>query len=226
VRVIAADGKQLGVLQLGEAINLARAQGVDLVEVAPNATPPVCRLVDYGKYRYEQSKKEKEAKKHHHATKVKEIQLSATIDAHDFSVKVHHAVNFLCDEMKVKVALRFRGREMAHQEYGFQVVQKFIQEIAPYGHPDAPPKLIGKGLNVMLSPLPRNKRAKNPHQTEGDQSAESDTAPPAQGRTDKKPALVQVNTTAPASVGPQADKSERGFANNPFDRLDVKLGNK
>ena len=105
-------------------------------------------------------------------------------------------------------------------------VQKFIQEIAPYGHPDAPPKLIGKGLNVMLSPMPRNKRARNPHQTEEDQSAESDAAPPAQGRTDKKPTLVQVNTTAPASDGPPGEKSERGFANNPFDRLDVKLGNK
>src|SRR5213076_394474 len=120
VRVVSQDGKQLGVLQLGEAINLARAQGVDLVEIAPNATPPVCRLVDFGKFRYEQSKKEKESKKHQHANRVKEIQLSANIDPHDFATKLTHAIDFLCEEMKVKVTLRFRGREMAHQEFGFK----------------------------------------------------------------------------------------------------------
>src|SRR5262249_43321170 len=123
--------------------------------------------VDYGKYRYEQSKKDKESRKHQHANKVKEIQLSATIDPHDFGVKLTHAVDFLCDEMKVKISLRFRGREMAHQEFGFQVVRRFIQEIAPYGHPDAEPKLVGKGLNVMISPLPRNKRAKHPGHLKG-----------------------------------------------------------
>src|SRR5213076_3389151 len=155
VRVVSQDGKQLGVLQLGEAINLARAQGVDLVEIAPNATPPVCRLVDYGKFRYEQAKKEKEARKHQHANKVKEVQLSPTIDPHDFGVKVSHAIDFLCEEMKVKVSLRFRGREMAHKEFGFQTVEKFLKDVAPYGHPDTAPKLIGKGITVMLSPLPR-----------------------------------------------------------------------
>ncbi|HUR44938.1 MAG TPA: translation initiation factor IF-3 [Candidatus Saccharimonadales bacterium] len=166
VRVIGDDGNQLGVHSLPDAINMARAKGVDLVEIAPNATPPVCRLVDFGKYRYEQSKKEKEAKKHQHANKVKEIQLSPSIDPHDFGVKLQHAINFLCDEMKVKVTLRFRGREMAHKEFGFQQVEKFIKEVAPFGHPDAPAKLIGKGINVMLSPLPRNKRAKNPREGE------------------------------------------------------------
>src|SRR5439155_14710454 len=132
-------------LQLGEAINLARAQGVDLVEIAPNATPPVCRLVDYGKFRYEQSKKDKEARKHQHANKVKEVQLSATIDPHDFGVKVNHAIDFLCYEMKVKVTLRFRVREMAHHELGFHVVNKFMRELAPYGLPACESKLIGDG---------------------------------------------------------------------------------
>src|SRR5207249_4729772 len=138
-------------------INLARAKGVDLVEIAANAVPPVCRIVDFGKFRYEQSKKDKEAKKHQHANRVKEIQLSPTIDPHDFAVKLTHAIDFLCEEMKVKVTLRFRGREMAHQEFGFQVVQRLLKEVTPYGHPDAAPKLIGRGINVMLSPLPRNK---------------------------------------------------------------------
>ncbi len=163
VRLIGVDNKQLGIYGIHEAMQMARAQSVDLVEIAPTATPPVCRLVDYGKFRYEQAKKDKEAKKHQHADKVKEIQLSATISPHDFQVKVTHAVDFLCEDMKVKLALRFRGREMMHQEFGKQVVQKFIVEIAPFGHPDAPPRIIGRGLNVMISPLPRNKRAKNPN---------------------------------------------------------------
>jgi translation initiation factor IF-3 len=172
---------------------MARTRAVDLVEIAPNATPPVCRLVDFGKYRYEIAKKEKESKKHQHANKVKEIQLSPSIDPHDFGVKLQHAINFLCDEMKVKVTLRFRGRELAHKEFGFQQVEKFIKEITPFGHPDAPAKLIGKGINVMLSPLPRNKRAKNPQQLDAEgqpipqkkqiveEPENTDTTPPAPG---------------------------------------------
>jgi translation initiation factor IF-3 len=221
VRVVGHDGKQLGVLALGEAINLARTHGVDLVEIAPNATPPVCRLVDYGKYRYEQSKKEKEAKKHHHANKVKEIQLSPTIDPHDFGVKLSHAIDFLCDEMKVKLSLRFRGREMAHQEIGFQVVKKFIQALALYGHPDAEPKLIGRGVHVMLSPLPRNKRAKNPNQLGG--------VPPADGSSQNGDDPVKSDTKASplnSKVVPTnaAEKPSPGFANNPFSQLGAKLG--
>jgi translation initiation factor IF-3 len=164
VRVIGTDHNQLGVLSLSEALNLARAKGVDLVEIAPNAVPPVCRLVDFGKFRYEQAKKEKESRKHHHANKVKEIQLSPKIDPHDLGVKLSHAVDFLCEEMKVKVVLKFRGREMAHTEIGFQLMEKFLKDVAPYGHPDSIPKLIGRAINVMLSPLPRAKRAKNPHE--------------------------------------------------------------
>jgi translation initiation factor IF-3 len=168
VRVIDTEKKMLGVMPLGDAISLARSRAVDLVEIAPNATPPVCRLIAFGKYRYELAKQEKEARKHQHANKVKEIQLSPNIDPHDFGVKLQHGVDFLCEDMKVKITLRFRGREMAHKELGFQQVEKFVQSLTPYGHPDAPPKLIGKGINVMLSPLPRAKRAKNPRQAERD----------------------------------------------------------
>jgi translation initiation factor IF-3 len=164
VRVIGTEHNQLGILSLGDALNLARSKGVDLVEIAPNAVPPVCRLVDFGKFRYEQSKKDKESRKHQHANKVKEIQLSPKIDPHDLGVKLSHAIDFLCEDMKVKVVLKFRGREMAHTEFGFQCIQKFLKDTAPYSHPDAPPKLIGRAINVMLSPLPRNKRAKNPHE--------------------------------------------------------------
>jgi translation initiation factor IF-3 len=153
-------------MSLSDALNRARAEGVDLVEIAPNATPPVCRIVDFGKYRYEQAKKEKESRKHQHASIVKEVQLSPRIDSHDLQVKTNHAIGFLCEDMKVKVALKFRGREMAHTEFGFQVINKFIESIAPWGHPDFQPKLVGRNINLMISPLPRNKRAKNPNETE------------------------------------------------------------
>lgn len=206
------DGKQLGVLSLGEALNMARANTVDLVEIAPNATPPVCRLVDYGKFRYEQAKRDKESKKHQHATRVKEVQLSPKIDPHDLSVKTQHAIDFLCEEMKVKATLKFRGREMAHTEFGFQVVQKFIAQIAPFGHPDFPPKLIGRGINVMISPLPRNKRAKNPRQPEGGAEAEesesaSDTEPSAGGN---------------AGARSETSKDDDNFADRSLEQIETK----
>ena len=178
VRVIGTDHNQLGILSLGDALNLARSKGVDLVEIAPNAVPPVCRLVDFGKFRYEQSKKDKESRKHQHANKVKEIQLSPKIDPHDLGVKLSHAIDFLCEDMKVKVVLKFRGREMAHTEFGFQCINKFLKDTAPYSHPDAPPKLVGRAINVMLSPLPRAKRAKNPHEGKNLTTASNNHASP------------------------------------------------
>lgn len=216
VRVIGADGKQLGVLSLGEALTQARANGVDLVEIAPNATPPVCRLVDYGKFRYEQAKRDKESRKHQHATKVKEVQLSPKIDPHDLEVKLEHAIGFLCEDMKVKVTLKFRGREMAHTEFGFQVVQKFLAEIAPYGHPDFEPKLIGRGINVMITPLPRNKRAKGPSQTEGGE----EHAMPA-GRVESTQAVAPARVEREYQPSPAEPKSS-GFSNNPFAQLEIK----
>src|SRR6185503_1993663 len=210
VRVIGTDGKQLGVLSLADAINMARNNGVDLVEIAPNATPPVCRLVDYGKFRYEQAKRDKEAKKHQHANKVKEIQLSPSIDPHDFGVKLHHAIDFLCEDMKVKVTLKFRGRELAHKEFGFQQVQKFIVDLGPWGHPDFEPKLIGKGINVMISPLPRNKRARHPQED------------------DEQRPIAQNGQSTPRPVkAPVVAKSEPNtpnFSNNPFAQLEGKVG--
>jgi translation initiation factor IF-3 len=204
VRVIDAHDKNLGVLSLNEALVLARQQGLDLVEISHNATPPVCRVVDFGKFRYEQSKKDKDSKKRQHASTVKEIQLSPRIDPHDLSIKVGHAVEFLCADMKVKVALRFRGREMAHTEFGFEVVRKFLAEIAPYGHPDFDPKLVGRGIHVMVSPLPRNKRAKNLRAGEGG---------PAPVPAPAKP--------LPPPPPVPSEQKPGGFANNPFAHLEV-----
>jgi len=216
VRVIGDDGAQLGVLSLADAIILARTKDVYLVEVAPNATPPVCRLVDFGKFRYEQNKKEKEARKHQHANKVKEVQLSPQIDPHDFAVKLSHAIDFLCEEMKVKVTLKFRGREMAHKEFGFQQVEKFTREVALYGHPDFAPKLDGKGISMMFSPLPRNKRAKNPRENA------DGVVPPSPHRHHQDHDAVAANGE-PSDDGPSErvvnDASE--FSKSPFANLDL-----
>lgn len=193
---------------------MARSNGVDLVEIAPNATPPVCRLVDFGKFRYEQAKKDKESKKHQHANKVKEVQLSPKIDPHDLGVKVGHAIDFLCEDMKVKVTLKFRGRENAHTEFGFQVVQKFLAEIVSFGHPDFPPKLAGRAINVMISPLPRNKRARHPGVPE---NRAVETAPPGP-EANHRPAPVPIERGDKAGDAQPAG----GFSNNPFAQLEAK----
>ena len=152
------DKKALGVMALNDALKLAQQRGLDLIEIAPTAVPPVCRIVDYGKFRYEQAKNEKHSQKA--GEKLKEIQLSAVIDAHDFDTKVAHAIGFLCEDIKVRLKLRFKGRQKAHKEFGFEVVNRFVQALAGYGQSDSPPKLHGdRDLNVLLTPLPREKRA-------------------------------------------------------------------
>jgi translation initiation factor IF-3 len=208
VRVIGGDGKQLGVLSLNDALAMARQHGVDLVEISALANPPVCRLIEIGKFRYELAKREKESKKHQHASTVKEIQLSPRIDPHDLRIKVTHAINFLCEDMKVKAALKFRGREMAHTEVGFEVVNKFLGEIAPFGTPDFKPKLIGKGINVMITPLPRNKRGKNPRAPETGHALEKNNHEPS--------------PATPKDGAPASDKSKSNFANNPFAGIEIK----
>jgi translation initiation factor IF-3 len=160
VRVLGADKQQIGVLPLAEALRLAQSQHLDLIEISPDANPPVCRIVDFGKYRYEEAKKQKERASANN-NKLKEIQLSAVIDPHDFQTKVNHAIEFLCADMKVRLKLRFKGRQKAHKEYGFEVVNKFVRELAAYAYADSPPKLLGdRDLNVLLTPLPKEKRAR------------------------------------------------------------------
>ena len=180
VRVLDETKQQLGVMPLGDALRLAQAKGLDLVEIAPNAVPPVCRIINYGKFQYEEAKSHKESR--NPGNKMKEIQLSAGIDPHDFSVKLSHAIEFLCGEMKVRVKLRFRGRQRAHKEFGTDVVNRFVQEAKPYGQADSPPKMLGeRDLNVILSPLPRNKRARNPRETDTPKppsAPEDPSAPP------------------------------------------------
>jgi translation initiation factor IF-3 len=156
VRVISPEGKQLGILETTKAVNLALEVGLDLVEVAPNATPPVCRIMDFGKYVYEEQKKHSNAKTT--ASKIKEIEFTARIAQHDYETKLRHAEEFLNHGNKVKMRLKFRGREMAHTEIGFEVMQRAVADLVGMGNPDSEPKLIGRNIHVMLTPLPPNKR--------------------------------------------------------------------
>jgi translation initiation factor IF-3 len=218
VRVIDGHDKNLGILPLNDALLLARQQGVDLVEISPTANPPVCRLVQIGKFRYEQAKKEKESRKHQHASTVKEIQLSPRIDPHDLGIKLTHAVDFLCEDMKVKIALKFRGREMAHTEIGFEVIKKFLSQIDPYGHPDFEPKLNGRNIVVMITPLPRNKRAKNPRKTD-----EPGSSAPEKKNNEPHPAPAPAPKGKPhAPAHAPAAHKQGGFSNSPFANLEVK----
>jgi len=153
VRVIGADGQQLGVLPTSQALAAAQQSGLDLVEIAPNATPPVCKIVEYGKYKYEQEKRERESRKHQHAGKMKEIKLRLNIDAHDYQTKLNHMREFLAENMKVKVSVFFRGRENAHPEYGQQLMQRVIADVQGTGHAEVPPKQMGKSIHMMLAPL-------------------------------------------------------------------------
>jgi translation initiation factor IF-3 len=163
VRVLDENKQQLGVMSLNDALRLAQAKDLDLVEVVPQATPPVCRIANYGKLLYEEAKRGSHARPA--AGQMKEIQISPVIDPHDLATKRNHAIRFLCDDMKVRIKLRFRGRQKAHKEIGFQVVNQFVEDVAAYGRVDAPPKMLGdRDLNAIISPLPRNKRARKPHE--------------------------------------------------------------
>lgn len=154
--ILAATNEQLGVMRLDEAIRRARGLGLDLVEIAPNAQPPVCRIVDFGKFRYDLAKQEKEKK--HTVSKVKEIKFRVNIDAHDYLTKIRHAEDFLDKGNKVKIQLQFRGREMAHQNLGLLVVQRVRDDLSGMAHVDMEPKLVGRAVGMTLSPLPANKR--------------------------------------------------------------------
>jgi translation initiation factor IF-3 len=153
VRVINWDGKQLGVMLTSQALGLAQQQGMDVVEIAPNANPPVAKIVEYGKFKYEQEKKEREARKHQHADKLKEIKLRLNIDEHDYQTKLNHMREFLKDGIKVKVSLFFRGREMAHKELGDQLMQRVVTDLNGVSHLDVPPKLQGRSIHMLLGPV-------------------------------------------------------------------------
>lgn len=152
VRVIDADGSQLGIISVEKALEAAYAKDLDLVNISPNATPPVCKIMDYGKYRFEQTKREKEAKKNQKVVEIKEIRLGLSIDTHDFETKGKHAIRFLQDGNKVKVSIRFRGREMGHPEIGYETMQRFAEFCQDAGTVEKPAKMEGRNMLMFLTP--------------------------------------------------------------------------
>ena len=154
LRVINSDGIQLGIMALNNALNMAAEQNLDLVKIAPQAKPPVCKIMDYGKYRFEQAKREKEAKKNQKVIDIKEIRLSLNIDTHDFNTKLSHAKKFIASGNKVKVSIRFRGREMGHPEIGTEIMKKFASSCEDVANVEKPAKLEGRSMIMFLAPKP------------------------------------------------------------------------
>src|SRR5215467_8346608 len=152
IRVIDADGNQLGIMVPYDAIKRAREQNLDLVEISPNAVPPVCRIMDYGKFLYEQEKKERAAKKNQKQIVLKEVKFSVNVDEHDYVTKRNHVLRFLADGDKVKASLRFRGREMAHQNLGRDVLDRLIREVGEKGIVEFRPRMEGNTMHAILAP--------------------------------------------------------------------------
>ena len=152
IRLIGSTGEQLGIMSAAQAQRIADEQGLDLVKISPQATPPVCKLMDYGKFRFEQGKREKEAKKNQHVVEIKEIRMSPGIDVGDFNTKLKSAEKCLADGNRVKVSVRFRGREMAHTDIGKDLLVRFAEQCAEVATLDKEPKLEGRSMSIFLSP--------------------------------------------------------------------------
>lgn len=156
LRVIGADGSQLGIMTSSDALALAEEKDLDLVKIAPNAVPPVCKIMDYGKYRFEQAKREKEARRNQHVIEVKEIRMSPGIGENDFNTKLKNGQKFLQGGDRLKVTIRFRGREMAHTNIGEQLLRDFAAKCADIANLDKQPKLEGRNMSMFLSPKAQN----------------------------------------------------------------------
>ena len=158
IRVIGPDSKQIGIMPPREALAMARQLGLDLVEISASARPPVCRILDFGKYRYQQSKKGKDAKAKKTKNKVKEVKFRVRIEDHDYFTKIKHAEEFLGKGNKVKLTLMFRGRENEHKDLGFETIARAVGDLDHIGHQDSEARLAGRFINTMVSPLPENQR--------------------------------------------------------------------
>lgn len=152
VRVIGSNGDQLGIMSASEALDIASKQNLDLVKISPQANPPVCKIMDYGKYRFEMAKREKENRKNQRVVNIKEVKLSPSIDTHDFETKLKAAVKFLSGGDKVKVTVRFRGREVQHAKLGEELLARFSEGVAEVGNVEKAPKLEGKNMAMVIAP--------------------------------------------------------------------------
>ena len=154
LRVIDSDGNQLGIMSLRQALEIAEQKNLDLVKIAPQANPPVCKIIDYGKFRFEQAKREKEARRNQRVVEIKEVRLSLNIDTHDFETKKNHALRFISEGNKVKASIRFRGREMGHPELGLEIMRKFSDAMSEVAVVEKPAKLEGRNMLMFLAPKP------------------------------------------------------------------------
>ena len=152
IRLIGEDGEQLGIVSSAEGLHIAEEKGLDLVKISPQATPPVCKLMDYGKFRFEQGKREKEARKNQHVVEIKEVRMSPGIDVGDFNTKLKNAQKFIADGNRVKVSVRFRGREMAHTDIGRDLLVRFAESVAEVANLDKEPKMEGRSMVMFISP--------------------------------------------------------------------------
>ena len=156
LRVISSDGQQLGIMSAKQALEIAEQKNLDLVKIAPQSKPPVCKIMDYGKYRFEQSKREKEARKNQKVVDIKEVRLSLNIDTHDFNTKLNQSQKFINSGDKVKVSIRFRGREMGHPELGIEVMKRFADACQEFAVVEKPAKLEGRNMLMFLAPRPNS----------------------------------------------------------------------
>ena len=183
IRVIDAEGNQLGIMAPYDAVRKAREVNLDLVEISPNAVPPVCRIMDYGKYLYEQEKKERAAKKHQKQIVLKEVKFSVNVDEHDYVTKRNHVLRFLNEGDKVKASLRFRGREMAHQNLGRNVLERLVTDVGDKGIVEFRPRMEGNTMHVILAPprqVPGGKKPDKPPQAQQAGGNKPDKAPQPQ----------------------------------------------
>ena len=177
VRVIGPDSTQLGVMAVSDALRTAREMELDLVEVATTSRPPVCRIMNFGKYRYEQAKREQKAKRRQHLSVVKEIKLRPKIEEHDFDFKMKHARTFLSERDKVKITVLFRGRELSHPELGFALIESVVQALSDVATIEQKPAMEGRMLVMMMAPRPGVGAAPKPKKEEGINAAGPSPAP-------------------------------------------------
>jgi translation initiation factor IF-3 len=187
IRVIDEEGKQLGIMPPYEALRMARNGGLDLVEVAPTANPPVCRIINYGKYLYQLSKRQHEARKHQKSIELKEVKMRPRTSVHDFETKRNRVMEFLQEGAKVKVTIMFRGREMAHRDLGFRMIERLIQEVGELGQVETRPRLEGPNLTTILA-------AKKVAGKSAGASARPPAASPAAARPAPRPAPAQESS--------------------------------
>jgi translation initiation factor IF-3 len=205
VRVVGADGAQIGILDTQEALDMAAQQDLDLVEVAGQADPPVCRIMDYGKYKYDQAVRQKEARKKQSLVVVKEMKMRPKIDRHDYETKKGHVVRFLRQGAKVKVTIMFRGREMAHQELGRKLLDQLSEDVADIAKVDTPPKVDGRNMTMVLGPYKDAVQQKTPAPPK-----ERGHRPPAEPKQEEAPEEAAEVEETPAKKPVKVTRAEGG----------------